>query len=115
VLTLLGQEGLPVVLMVLPGPGTVDLEALAAKAAGSIDAAVPIIPVDAGDAVALYRVTQESIIRSRAGGGSAVIIGFQCGTDAVKLLGTQLIRKGICTERWVNGVATHLNGLLSSL
>jgi hypothetical protein len=115
VLTLMGQEGLPLVLMVLPGASTVDLEALAAKAAGSADAAVPVIPVDAGDAVAIYRVTQETFVRARAGGGSAIIVGFQCGTDASKLLGTQLIRKGLCTERWVNGVATHLNGLLSSL
>ena len=114
VLTVLGQEGLPLVLMVLPGESKVDLEAVAVKAAGSVDAAVPVIPVDAGDAVAIYRVTQETMVRARAGGGAAVILGRACGTDAVKLLGTQLVRKGICTERWVSGVWMHVKDLLAT-
>ncbi len=114
-LTVMGQEGLPLVVMVLPAESKIDLEAVAAKAAGSADAAVPVIPVDAGDAVAIYRVTQETMVRARAGGGAAVILGVTCGTDAVKLLGTQLVRKGICTERWVGGVETHLKGHLASV
>lgn len=114
-LTVMGQEGLPLVVMALPGECKVDLEAVAAKAAGSVDAAVPVIPVDAGDAVAIYRVTQETMVRARAGGGAAVILGVNCGTSAVKLLGTQLVRKGICTERWVDGVEPHLMRYLASL
>jgi hypothetical protein len=114
-LTVIGQEGLPLVVMALPGESKVDLETLAAKAAGSVDAAVPVIPVDAGDAVAIYRVTQETLVRARAGGGAAAILGVKCGTDAVQLLGTQLVRKGICTQRWVDGVETHLTKLLAAV
>jgi TPP-dependent pyruvate/acetoin dehydrogenase alpha subunit len=115
VLTVMGQEGLPLVMMVLPGESKVDLEAMTVKAAGSTERAVPVIPVDAGDAVAIYRVTQETMVRARAGGGAALILGVPCRTDAVKLLGTQLVRKQICTERWVAAVETHLKALLASL
>ena len=114
ILTVMAQEGLPVILMVLPGESRVDLEKLAAKAAGDVDAAVPVIPVDAGDAVAIYRVAQETIVRARARGGASVILGVKCGTDAVKLLGTQLVRKGICTERWIGAVEMHAKHLLAS-
>jgi hypothetical protein len=114
-LTLMGEESPPLVVMVLPGESKVDLEALAPKAAGSVNAAVPVIPVDVGDAVAIYRVAQETMVRARAGVGAALILGVTCGTDAVKLLGTQLVRKGICTERWVGGVETHLKVLLATL
>jgi TPP-dependent pyruvate/acetoin dehydrogenase alpha subunit len=114
VLAVAGQEGLPLVVMALPtAVSEVDLEAIARKAAAKLELAVPVIPVDAGDVVAIYRVTQETLIRARAGGGAAVIQGVLCGTDAVKLMGTQLVRKVICTERWVEGVVMHLNGLLS--
>ena len=41
------------------------------------DAGVPGIPVDGQDAVALYRVAQESIGRARAHGGAAVIEGVR--------------------------------------
>jgi TPP-dependent pyruvate/acetoin dehydrogenase alpha subunit len=114
VLAIVGQGGLPLVVMALPGAGgEVDLEAISRKAAAKLELAVPVIPVDAGDVVAIYRVAQETLIRARAGGGAAVIQGVLCGTDAVKLMGTQLVRKGICTERWVERVPLHLNGLLS--
>ena len=102
---MMGQAGLPLVLMVLPeAGGPEDLEAVARKAAASVDLAVPVIPVDAGDVVAIYRVAQETIVRARAAGGAAVIEGIACGTDAVKLMGGQLVKKGICTEAWVGGV-----------
>ena len=73
-----------------------------------------MIPVDAGDVVAIYRVAQETIVRARAGGGAAVIEGVACGTDAVKLMGAQLVRKRICTEAWVQGVETHLSKLITT-
>ena len=34
---------------------------------------LPVIPVDGSDAVAIYRVVQESALRARAGGGPAVL------------------------------------------
>ncbi len=114
-LRVMGQGGLPLVVMVLPGVGgPEDLEALARKSVASVDRAVPVIPVDAGDVVAIYRVAQETMVRARADGGAAVIEGIACGTDAVKLMGGQLVKKGICTETWVSGVQNHYEGLLAS-
>jgi hypothetical protein len=112
-LTLMSQPGLPLIVVTLPGSEknpkkTVDLEALAKKAA------VPVIPVDAGDPVALYRVAQESVVRARARGGAAIIDAVPCGTDPVKLLGRQLVRKEIATEAWVEAVEPHLAGLLTT-
>jgi TPP-dependent pyruvate/acetoin dehydrogenase alpha subunit len=114
VLTLMGQAGLPLVLMVLPSNKRVDLETLATKVSVSSGTPVPVIPVDAGDAVAIYRVAQETIVRARAGGGAAVILGVECGTNGVKLLGSQLVGKGICTERWVNAAENKLQSLLAT-
>ena len=113
-LAVMSQEGLPLVVVVLPGGGsTGDLDAIAHKASARPELAVPVIPVDAGDVVAIYRVAQETIVRARAGGGAAVIEGVACGTDAVKLMGAHLVRKRICTQAWVNGVETHLNKMIA--
>lgn len=67
-------------------------------------ASIPVIPVDAGDVVALYRVAQESIGRARTLGGLVVIDCIPCRTDPIKLLAAQLIKKKICTPRWVAAV-----------
>ena len=99
VFKLMGAQALPVIVVVLPSASAKgELEAEAGKAS------LPLIPVDAGDAVAIYRVAQETMVRARAGGGAAVIEGIDCGTDAVALLGSQLVRKQICTARWVEDV-----------
>jgi TPP-dependent pyruvate/acetoin dehydrogenase alpha subunit len=37
---------------------------------------LPVLPVDGGDAVAVYRVMQESALRARMGGGPAVLWAF---------------------------------------
>ncbi len=120
-LTVAAQPGLPLVLIVLPrtGPNTAgqktgpDLGKIAQKAANSVDAALPVIPVDAGDAVALYRVAQETVLRARSAGGAAVIEAVPCGTDAVELLGRQLVNRKICTERWVATVRTQMQRRLA--
>ena len=106
VLAVLGQPRLPLILILLPG--ACEVESLAKKVG------VPVIPVDAGDAVALYRVAQESIVRARAGGGAAVIEAIDCKTDAIKLLGSQLVQKRICTPAWVDRVPAHLASLLAA-
>lgn len=71
VLSLSGKLELPIIFVILPEKG---------KKAGAVDlcararaAGVPGIPVDANDAVALYRVAQESIGRTRGGGGPVLI------------------------------------------
>jgi TPP-dependent pyruvate/acetoin dehydrogenase alpha subunit len=103
---------LPLIVVVLPGKGS-DLEKAARKADGR--PAVPVIPVDAGDVVALYRVAQESIGRARGEGGVAVIDCVAIGTDPVKLMGSQLVKKGICTEAWVAGVDASFRRLVGGV
>ena len=123
VLAIAGQAGLPLVLVVVPesasrdtaAEAAPDLEKIARKAAPSLDAALPVIPVDASDTVALYRVAQETVLRARAGDGASVIEAVGCGTDAVELLGRQLVRKQICTERWVAAVRTQVEQRLARL
>ena len=60
----------PLPLLVIAMAGGADLSAAAADAGG---AKIPVIPVDAGDTLAIYRVAQESIGRARTDGGVAVI------------------------------------------
>jgi TPP-dependent pyruvate/acetoin dehydrogenase alpha subunit len=103
---------LPLVITVFPGKGT-DLEKSARTADGRV--AIPVIPVDAGDVVALYRVAQESIGRARAHGGVAVIECVAMGTDPVKMMGAQLVKKGICTAAWVAGVDASFRRLVGSV
>ncbi|RXH56013.1 hypothetical protein GRAN_2870 [Granulicella sibirica] len=81
------------------------------------DAGVPGIPVDGQDAVALYRVAQESIGRARAHGGAALIEGVRFrlskGADksavastAVEELGKYLLRRGVAKQSWMNSIAS---------
>jgi TPP-dependent pyruvate/acetoin dehydrogenase alpha subunit len=117
VLPAMAQAGLPLIVAVLPAapPETrpaLDLEALALRVADKPEKAIPVIPVDAGDVVAIYRVAQESAVRARAGGGAAVLLGVDCGTDPIALLGSQLVRKGICTQHWIDGVQPRLQAVL---
>ena len=97
-------QNLPLVVVAIPGAKEVQLPHLK----------VPVIPVDAGDPVALYRVAQESILRARTDGGLAVIQCVRCGVDPVQLLATQLRHKGICTERWLAAVEAAFRKHLAS-
>lgn len=66
------QLELPVIFIVLPrSTGRGDIEAVMARVAGK--SGVPGIPVDAADSVALYRVVQESLGRTRGGDGPVLI------------------------------------------
>ena len=111
VLGLAAAGEIPLVLVVTPATGSgPHFSALARRA--SPDGRIPVIPVDAADAVALYRVAQESIVRARADRRAAVIACVATGDDPIALLGAQLIAKGICTERWISGVAASFARLL---
>jgi TPP-dependent pyruvate/acetoin dehydrogenase alpha subunit len=73
---------------------------------------VPGIPVDADDAVALYRVAQESIGRARIGGGAAlmecvpfVLDGLagrrNAAPDGIAGLENYLLQRGVATRVWM--------------
>ena len=115
VLAVANEGVLPLVVVALPPVQTatvVNLSGIAEKVAGD---RIPVIPVDAGDAVALYRVMQETCVRARADGGIAVIECVRFGTDPVRLLGDQLKKKGICTERWIRKVEQDVQAMQLSL
>lgn len=112
VLTVANDGALPLVVVAIPvgasEGGVLDLSAVAAKVA---EAKIPVIPVDAADVVALYRVMQETCLRARADGGVVVIECVRSGTDPVQMLATQLQKKGICTERWISRVTAGADTL----
>jgi TPP-dependent pyruvate/acetoin dehydrogenase alpha subunit len=103
---------LPVIFAVLPGRGRTSkgdeqgewiVACEAARAAG-----VPGMPVDACDAVALYRVVQESLGRARGGDGPVLIecVGWRlegrrgAPDDPLEHLKESLLARKICTSAW---------------
>jgi TPP-dependent pyruvate/acetoin dehydrogenase alpha subunit len=71
---------------------------------------VPGIPVDAGDAVALYRVAQESLGRTRGGDGPVLIECVAYGTegagggassDPLVQMKEFLLGRKVCTKAWL--------------
>jgi len=85
---------------------------------------VPGISVDAQDAVAIYRVAQESIGRARAGGGAALIecVPFVLAggkgngkpADAIAVLESSMLHRRIATTVWVDRETRRFAGLLPS-
>jgi TPP-dependent pyruvate/acetoin dehydrogenase alpha subunit len=81
---------------------------------------VPAIPVDSCDAVALYRVTQESFGRTRSGDGPVLIESVSWrikGTrdsvdDPLDHLKESLLARRICTDAWFGQLAKTTRGLL---
>ncbi len=123
-------EELPVFFVVLPDPSAKsgkktakmisDLEHSGRK--GS--AGVPCIPVDASDAVALYRVAQESIGRARVGGGPALMECTHFLTEDQKkpdhadpavMMAETLLRKRICGQDWLDDVTSGFENRLAEL
>jgi len=103
-----GKLELPMIFVVLPGSGTrkndVDLTEVCddARAAG-----IPGIPVDACDAVALYRVVQESLGRTRGGDGPVLIesVGWPAkagrnADDPLDHLQISLLERKIVKASW---------------
>jgi TPP-dependent pyruvate/acetoin dehydrogenase alpha subunit len=115
ILALAGQFELPIMFVVLPArKGEESKGDLRAKARSY---GVPGIPVDAADAVALYRVAQESIGRMRIGGGPVLI---ECKTyrikskskamdDPLMQMRAILLGRKICSEAWLDRVGDALH------
>jgi len=107
VLTLAAQLNLPIIFVLLPqadGKGEATNICKDARTAG-----LPGIPVDANDAVALYRVAQESMGRSRGGDGPVLIECISCRaigqrknkrSDPILHMKDFLTARKVCTEDW---------------
>ncbi|MGC8549632.1 MAG: hypothetical protein ACP5M4_08020 [Acidobacteriaceae bacterium] len=88
------RHQVPILYVLLPAPSTFDWSARA------IREDVPCIPVDTHDAVALYRVAQETILRARNHGGPSLIDCKQVtlargDSNPVTRLEAHLRRKGL--------------------
>jgi acetoin:2,6-dichlorophenolindophenol oxidoreductase subunit alpha len=112
VLGLAGRFELPVIFVVLPAAkGEKTAWNLSAKASGW---GVPGMPVDAGDAVALYRVAQESLGRTRAGDGPVLVecVSFRANSgnavDPLVQMKEFLLARKVCTKAWLEGPGERL-------
>jgi len=116
-LTFAREQELPVVFVVLPerpsGSKPVLSPKLARVSALALSCGLPGIPVDADDAVAIYRVAQESIGHARIGGGTAVM---ECvpfvfakapgkrspAADAIAGLQHYILHRRVATRAWMD-------------
>lgn len=105
---------LPVIFVVLPEAGSKSGRNVSAKA---LACGVPAFPVDANDAVALYRVAQESIGRTRGDGGPVVI---ECMThrlsderqgldDPIAQMRSFMLGRKVASKAWLDGVGPGFN------
>lgn len=106
----ISEHQLPLVLIILPlvhkKPNLTRVSGLA------VDCGVPAIVVDTDDAVAIYRVAQESIGHARIGGGAALIecVPYELGEatrksrlkeDAITGLERYMEQKGVARRTWM--------------
>ncbi len=105
-----GERELPVIFVVLP-----ELKGRASRRSGELSLrsrgwGVPGFPVDGSDAIAMYRVMQESLLRGRSDGGPALIecVAFDDGhakeakfADPVERLAELMIAKDAASEVWL--------------
>jgi TPP-dependent pyruvate/acetoin dehydrogenase alpha subunit len=117
ILPLASKLELPLIFVVLrhaKGDGDAGVSHLAAKAASW---GVPGIPVDEGDAVALYRVAQESMGRTKGGDGPVLIECVPYHVESKRLEGSEdplirmrefLLSRKIATNGWLNGAGAGL-------
>jgi TPP-dependent pyruvate/acetoin dehydrogenase alpha subunit len=106
VLRFAADQLLPMLFVVLPpvaGGKASGISSLSQKCG------VPGIPVDGSDAVAIYRVAQESVVRARMGGGPAliecvpyVVEGSKAkASDGIAGLERYMLERGVVTREWV--------------
>jgi TPP-dependent pyruvate/acetoin dehydrogenase alpha subunit len=106
---------LPIIFVILPAGktrnGVMNLSAKTARWG------VPGIPMDAGDAVALYRAAQESLGRTRGGDGPVLLecvefrVKGKSGSlpvDPLVQMKKFLLGRKVCTEAWLKGAGDRL-------
>jgi TPP-dependent pyruvate/acetoin dehydrogenase alpha subunit len=100
---------LPIIFVILPAAGGEKINRAANLSGKTARWGVPGIPVDAGDAVALYRVAQESLGRTRGGDGPVLIecMEFRTGgkaglpVDPLVQMRKFLLGRKICSAAWL--------------
>jgi TPP-dependent pyruvate/acetoin dehydrogenase alpha subunit len=111
------QLELPIIFVVLPASKGAKIRGATSLSAKSAGWGVPGIPVDAGDAVALYRVAQESLGRTRGGDGPVLIecLEFRTGgkngsppVDPLVQMKNFLLGRKLCTAAWLKSAGDGL-------
>jgi TPP-dependent pyruvate/acetoin dehydrogenase alpha subunit len=106
-----------VIFVVLPGVKGEKRNGMADLSAKTARWGVPGIPVDDGDAVALYRVAQESMGRTRGGDGPVLIECVPCrveskgaagSVDPVEEMAKFLLDRKVCTKAWLKSAGEGL-------
>jgi TPP-dependent pyruvate/acetoin dehydrogenase alpha subunit len=117
VLALAGKLELPVIFVILPAAKGEKRDGAANLSAKTARWGVPGIPVDAGDAVALYRVAQESLGRTRGGDGPVLIecLAYRMGGSGGDAAGDPLVQmeefllgRRVCTKAWLERAGERL-------
>jgi TPP-dependent pyruvate/acetoin dehydrogenase alpha subunit len=112
-LTYARAKSLPVVFVVLPSKAERALPSTHPITSLALTCRVPGMPVDADDAVAIYRVAQESILHARIGGGPALIecVPFVVAggikrrspaPDAISGLEQYILQRRVATRPWMD-------------
>jgi TPP-dependent pyruvate/acetoin dehydrogenase alpha subunit len=127
VLRLAAKYELPMIFVVLAGAeGDKKRRGGAGLAAKARLYGVPGIPVEAGDAVALYRVAQESIERTRGSGGPVLVecVGYRVKgaetldsldrLDPLLQMRSFLLGRRVCTEQWLDRAGDGLRRRLAA-
>jgi TPP-dependent pyruvate/acetoin dehydrogenase alpha subunit len=123
VLRLASKLELPLIFVILPA-GRDERQGGGAHLSGKTARwGVPGIAVDGGDAVALYRVAQESIGRTRGGDGPVLIEcvrlraagkGGDAASDPLVQMQGFLLSRKVCTKAWLEGAADGLRKRLAA-
>lgn len=112
-LTFARENALPILFVVLPSaPAKSAKGTVSSISSVALHCGVPGMPVDAEDAVAIYRVAQESIGHARIGGGPALIEALQCvvegdkkrrpAHDPISGLQQYILQRGVATRKWMD-------------
>jgi len=108
---------LPIIFVILPAVRGEKISGAANLSAKTARCGVPGIPVDAGDAVALYRVAQESLGRTRGGDGPVLIEcveyrraakGGSLPVDPLVQMRANLLNRKLGTEAWLKSAGDGL-------
>jgi TPP-dependent pyruvate/acetoin dehydrogenase alpha subunit len=124
-LTFAREKALPVLFVVLPSaPARGSKGSTSAVSPIALRCGVPGMPVDAEDAVAIYRVAQESIGHARIGGGPALIEAVQFVVEgskkrgpahyAVSGLEQYILQRGVATRAWMDREAASFAKLVAA-
>lgn len=111
-LTFAAEQDLPIMFVVLPAVGRADTMKAGGMSAVAHRHGIPGIPVDADDAVAIYRVAQEALGRARMGGGAVLIecVPFilegarglhKAAMDGIRGLEHYMLGRRIATKKWM--------------